>query len=183
MGCGLSQWHLQNTLIYSECLWRHMYLSSVPPEYFCPANKECLPNPAAQQESSLPWQWHELFCLPYKFQISRICVGVLTSCFSSWSLFPLFLCCLSLISVSLLPCASSNTRHGTISQHWNHALEEFLSSAPHSFMQYNWASISNPLPHSLFPNLLVRLPQCWPGMVFRDSRSILLLKNIHLRNF
>lgn len=149
-----------------------MHLSSVSPEYFCPANKECpcflillfpLSTPAAQQESSLPWQYHVLFCLPYKFQISRICGGVLASCFSSQSLFPLFLCCLSLISVSLLPRASSNTRCGTSLQLWTPALAVFLSSASCSFMQQNWASISNPLPHSPFPNLLIRVPQCWPG--------------------
>lgn len=53
--------------------------------------------------------------------------------------------------------------HGTFSQYWTLALEEFLSSASYSLMKYNWASISNPLPHRIFPNLLIRMPQCWPG--------------------
>lgn len=164
---GLNQCHLQNNIfkVFEDtCTWVQ-YLQNV-----CCANKVCpcflilllqLLTTAAQQESSLPRQCPVLSCLPHKLQTSRICVGVLTSCFSSWSLFPLSLCCLSLICASLLPCASSISRCGTFSQF--PALEGFLSSASYSLMQYNWASSSNPLPYRIFPNLLIRMPQCWPG--------------------
>lgn len=88
--------------------------------------------------------------------------AVLTSCFSSWSLFPHFLCCLSLISIRLLPLASSDTvahSHNTRLL----LLKEFLSSVSYRLMQYNWTSISNPLPFRIFHNLLIRMPQFWPG--------------------
>lgn len=113
MGNGSSQSH---RVISSEYLGRNMHLSPVSPEYFCPANKEfpyflilllsCfssqlrLPSRTAACPKS-DMHCHVQFWLPHKFQISKPCVGVLASCcdFNSWSVFPLFPCCLSLNSL------------------------------------------------------------------------------------
>lgn len=137
----LSQSHLHNSIFVKNVLLRNTHLSPISPKYFCPADKEylcflILHLPASAPNCSFPaGQLLAMrvicvqFCLTHKFQISRLCVGVLASCFNSCSLFPLFLCCLSLKSLCILSSMPPRIPDSIFSQHWMAVLETFMNTA------------------------------------------------------